>query len=245
MEQFPDGMMEDITRFFRDVHPRLRPGMDAYIEVFETGTFFPLQRIGELGAMMQEARRVSPKVIMEIGADKGAGIYHWCQCLSPQVVIGCEIKGVPYSRLFEENFPDIEFIWKARSSYDPLCVESIKLAIQHAGMKYIDVLFIDGCKKSFAKDFDAYRPLMNPAGIVFFHDVKDASLMRGDWQRCKELGYRIKEIVDLTDTHKALELERLGHKTANAHEQWLMHWRGKSCGVGCVAMPEHPGWGIK
>ena len=240
MNDFPEGMLDEISRFFRDVHPRLIPGNNLYPEIFETGTFFPLQRIGELATMIQEARRVNPKVVMEIGADKGGSLYHWCQCLQPDVVIGCEIRGTPYRQLFQDAFPSIEFIWRERSSYDPSTVQSIKFALEGLGFQYIDVLFIDGDKRAFRQDFDAYRPLMNPAGVVFFHDVKDASLMRGDWLSCKEDGYRVREIVDLSDTHKSLELERLGHPCRNSHDQWLREWRGRSAGVGVVLMPDHP-----
>ena len=58
-DPFPAGMMPDIEKFFREIHPTLKPGQDLYEEIFATDYFFPLQRKRELVQMMQIARSVN------------------------------------------------------------------------------------------------------------------------------------------------------------------------------------------
>lgn len=226
---FPDGMMEDIEKFFALECTR-SPGLDVYPSVFETALFFPLQRQAELAEMMREARKVSPRVVMEIGTDKGGGLYHWCKCLpTVRYVIACEIRGCPYKHLFEKNFPAIKFTWLERASLPPpKCPYPI------------DCLFIDGDKAGFALDFAAYRSLMSERGVVFLHDIQDRSPMRDTFLACKAAGYKTKEIIDTSDYKRVLGYPVKGREMT-PHEAWLRYWRGTSCGVGCVYMPEHPG----
>jgi predicted O-methyltransferase YrrM len=237
---FPDGMLKDIEEFFALESTR-PPGLDLYPSVFETALFFPLQRQAELAEMMREARRVSPRVVMEIGADKGGGLYHWCKCLpTVEEVVACEIRGLPYAGLFERNFKDLTFHWFP----EPSLKAAFKVERALAGQK-VDCLFIDGDKGAFPLDFAAYRPLMSPAGVVFMHDVQDRSPMRDAFLACKAAGYRTREIVDVRDYKASADRERHGHPPANAHEGWLRYWRGTGCGVGVIYMPEHPGFGGK
>lgn len=234
---FPEGMVEDIDKFFALECVR-KPGLDLYVDVFETALFFPLQRQAELAEMMREARRIKPRIVCEIGADKGGGLYHWCKCLETvEEVVAIEIRGLPYKHLFEKAFPDTTFHWYEEASLS--AVHKIEAAL--AGQK-IDCLFIDGDKGGFALDFAAYKPLMNPAGVVFMHDIQDQSQMRDTFLACKSAGYRTREIVDVSDTHRTMQLARRGYPPANPHEAWLRHWRGMSCGVGCIAMPDHLGF---
>jgi hypothetical protein len=244
-QPFPEGMLEDIEKFFALECTR-EPGKDLYPSVFETALFFPLQRQAELAEMMREARRVKPRVVMEIGTDKGGGLYHWCKCLpTVEDVIACEIRGLPYAELFEKNFPRIRFTWmpfSSRKYTTPSAIVGSINAIQNKECDPIDCLFIDGDKSSFVSDFLAYSPLMSPSGIVFMHDIKDSGTpMRDAFEWCKKQGYRTREIIDVSDTHKTLRLAERGLPPANPHEGWLRHWKGTSCGVGVIYMPEHLG----
>jgi hypothetical protein len=261
---FPLAMMPDIEKFFREVHPTLKPGQDSYPEVFATELFFPLQRRRELEKMMQIARGTGPVcptcrgatmpmppsedadcktckgtcqgpvTVMEIGADKGGGLYHWCMCL-PTVrnVIACEIRGTPYSELFckaflTPHFPysgDCRMTWLNQSSYDQVTTDRVKRELTYGP---IDVLFIDGDKLGFLKDFYAYLPLMRqPGGVVFLHDITDK--YKGGpgeaFQILKDRGFRAESIVDTTEVADADD---------TPHGGWLKHWRGRSCGVGVI-----------
>jgi hypothetical protein len=268
---FPDGMVEEITRFLTTVHPTLEPGKDLYESVFASPLFFPLQRKGELSEMIRISRRINPrivmepgsvslphtgpKVVMEIGSDKGGGLYHWCQCLpSVEKVIACEIRGIPYATQFEKAFPNIRFGWcpSASRNYYTLSVVRETLSSvarepfdtsEHTAyvMYKIDILFIDGDKENVLDDFHTYLPFMNPNGIVFIHDINDgaASGPCKAFDRLRQF-YKWDIIVDTQDTQLALKRMSKGLPPMNPHEGWLRHWCGLSAGIGVIYLGDKP-----
>src|SRR5262249_33715906 len=141
---FPAGMTEHINQFLlSDVYPN---GLDYYPNVFESPLMFPLQRQEEARKMLQIARSIAPKTIMDIGSDKGGGLYLWCKAIpSLRSLIACEIRGLPYYQSFENVFTDIRFKWLPYSSTHP----HTKLEVSHylnnspPQMSTIDILFID------------------------------------------------------------------------------------------------------
>lgn len=264
---FPAGMMPDIQKFFREVHPTLPPGRDWYPEVFATEYFFPLQRPRELAAMVRAARRAGPPcedcvpdrvgtaatgvpldmcrvdclrcggrgtagpvTVMEVGADKGGGLYHWCQCL-PTVrnIIGCEVRGLPYAGEFGAAFPDLNFSWHPTGSLNAVASVADTLA-----GNAIDVLFIDGDKLGMWQDFQAYLPLLRrPGGVVFMHDVSDDHPAQA-FKAVVRAGFRTDLIINRSEGLEAGVRADAGEAPLNNHDGWLMHWRGRSCGVGVV-----------
>jgi hypothetical protein len=228
-QPWPDNFLEECRRFFEDVEPGLEPGLDLYPEVFETPLFFPLQRQRELGAIIRLARPLKPKVVMEIGADKGGGLYHWCKCFpSVRKAVAIEIRGLPYGRLFEQAFPDTAFCWLECSSYAQSTVKCVR-GLLHEDL--VDVLFIDGDKLGTRKDYDAYAPLVRPGGLIFIHDVN------GDdpGKAFEAIDHPRKSIVlDQSECHEAAEREARGEPVTTAYEGWLRHWKGRSCGVGVI-----------
>jgi predicted O-methyltransferase YrrM len=230
---FPETMLDNIRRFFREKHPATVPGEDIYPDVFDNEGFFPLQRPRELAQMVQAARELKPFAVMEIGCDKGGGLYHLIQGM-PTVgkAIGCEIRGTPYASEFMQAFPDVSFCWLPRSSLDGAAFAAVQKAL---GNDPLDVLFIDGDKSRFLDDFNTYSPLVRDGGIVFMHDIKDRS-PREAFEAAKKHPRvkRFREIIDITDSNEACARETAGFPAANAHEGWLRHWRGASCGVGVM-----------
>jgi hypothetical protein len=239
---FPDGMMPCIEEFFEAIHSYLVPGQDIYPEVFQTSLFFPLQRQQEMAWMQSRARLYSPKVVMEIGADKGGSLYHWCMCQpTVEVVIACEIRGTPYARCFEKAFPTVKFIWLEKSSYESSSFEYVKTELRMLG-KQIDCLFIDGDKGEFLKDFYWYALLMNHPSVVFMHDVngshiKDTHTPEGAFHRLYENGYKVESYISTTDYITEYMKEKKGLPPENPHAGWLRHWKGNSCGVGQIHSP--------
>lgn len=235
-QPFPEQMLDDIKDFLSTDLAR-EPEQDLYPEVFQTGLFFPLQRQQELKRMMQIARQAKAEVVYEIGSDKGGGLYHWCKCL-PTVrrVIACEIRGTPYRHLFEEAFPYIDFLWLEASSYADETVARIQ---QWLANDRIDALFIDGDKSAFEKDFDTMLPYMRPDGVVFMHDIQDRPPMM-DFNRVVARGYRHQRIIDITDSHRAMQNERRGIPCSGSHEGWLRYWKGQSAGVGVIYLGAQP-----
>lgn len=233
---FPAGMVEAIAAFLETDAQRPQD-QDLYPEVFDTSLFFPLQRQQELAAMIRLARSIKPKVIMEIGADKGGGLYHWCKGLKTTLeqVIAYEVRGTPYHMKFERAFEGSSFFW-GKSSQDKSRFGELREYLD-ARSNRIDVLFIDGDKTLMEQDFDLYLPLMNPQGIVFFHDIQDREPRASYWN-VRARGYGGKVIVNLEDTQAALARMHGGIPPATPHEAWLRHWRGRSCGVGVVNLGE-------
>lgn len=233
-EPFPVGMMDCIREFFsKDSERKL--GLDLYDDVFKTDLFYPLQRKAEMRRMIQVARqfnRIGPKVVYEIGIDKGGGLYHWCKCLpSVERVIGCEIRGIPYWEEFEKAFPHIRFTWLPGSSRSELNLDHLRQATK---LDPIDILFIDGDKGGFVEDFDACLPYLSRNAIVFMHDITDNPTPRDAFESICGRGYATEEIIDRSDSEWAANRQRLGIVSENPYENWLRHWHGRSCGVGVV-----------
>jgi predicted O-methyltransferase YrrM len=230
-DPFPSGLLPSIEKFFESEETR-EPGENLYPDIFLTELFFPLQRQRELARMMEIAREYEPKVVYEIGADKGGGLYHFCKSL-PTVtrVIACEVRGTPYQHLFEKAFPHIDFLWLAESSYGVEAVSRIK---EWLGSDTLDVVFIDGDKSAFELDFDTVQPMLSKVSVVFMHDVTDpapGAAFNAVVQR--KVGH-CSTIIDRTDATEACQRENEGIPSTGSHEGWLRHWKGRSYGVGVI-----------
>jgi hypothetical protein len=226
---FPEGLVEDAASVLED--DAVRPwGLNYYGDVFDSDLFFPLQRQKELAWMMERAREVWPITVMEIGADKGGGLYHWVKCL-PTVrnVIACEIRGTPYSSLFEKVFPEHRFMWMPHCSRNP---DTRPMIMSLMGS--IDCLFIDGDKSAFEQDFDHYLPLLSPNARVFMHDVTDDAPGQAFNRVSARPGWKGEVFIDRSDSIAAMGREKKGLPPMNPHEGWLRHWKGRSCGVGML-----------
>lgn len=226
---FPPEMLSEIENFLASDAAR-PPGLDVYQDVFETGFFFPLQRQAETAEMVRLARASGPRTVLEIGADKGGGFYHWVKCLpSVERAIACEIRGTPYAAAFERAFPGVEFAWCPWGSRDERTVRAAER------LEPIDVLFIDGDKVTMYDDFLLYGNLMRDGGIIFVHDVTDPAPGAAFRRMQAHPAVRHSRIIhDVSDVEAALERERAGIPPSGAHEGWLRHWRGASCGVGVL-----------
>lgn len=226
---FPEGMVAEIEKFLADDAKR-PAGQDLYDDVFLTGLMFPLQRQKELAWMMRRARERSPVTVMEIGADKAGGLYHWVKCLpSVKNVIACEIRGTPYRFAFERAFPDKNFFWMPHCSRTPDVRQEIVAAFGG-----IDCLFIDGCKAHFEQDFDHYLPLLNADATVFMHDIQDRAPTIAYQSVSRREGVVATSYINTEDSYDALVREHNGVPPSGAHETWLRYWKGRSCGVGML-----------
>jgi hypothetical protein len=228
---FPNGLLADTEEFLLE-QKDVTDGADSYPGLYSRPLLFPLQRRREQEAMVRIVRERRPRVVCEIGADKGGGLYCWAKCLpSVQTVLACEVRGCPYGRLFERAFPHVNFIWLPYPSRDRECLMQVERAVQKH--QTIDMLFLDGDKKCFDRDFDAYLRFMSPGGVVFFHDITDEDPGEA-YHKIINRGYQHEEIIDRSEAVESLSREADGIPPACPHEDWLRHWRGRSCGVGVV-----------
>lgn len=229
-QPFPSGMTEHIEGLLANdgMYPC---GLDYYPHIFDSDLMFPLQRIGEMRWMLSKAWSICPETVLDIGSDKGGGLYHWCKGLTTlKTVIACEIRGLPYASAFEKAFPHIRFLWIEDSSYAPQTVKRVEAFLND---RPIDVAFLDGDKSYFDADFNCYHTLVRPGGLVFVHDIQDEA-PRDGYNKILAHGYGHEEFIDKTDTAWTLDRERRNIPPSTAHEKWLRHWRGRSCGVGLI-----------
>lgn len=213
---------------------RRKRGMKLYPEVFEDDILFPLQRQRETEKMISLAASRRPRVAYEIGSDKGGGVYHWVKCIpSVKRMIACEIRGVPYMHAFNAAFPDVDFLWLAESSYANGTVDYVR---KWLGEDKIDILFIDGDKSAFDRDFEMHLPLMAKDGIVMMHDVVDPP-MKNVFESVGSR-FRTEHIRDVSEAYDAIQREIRGDPPGTAHEGWLRYWKERSCSVGVIYIGE-------
>lgn len=224
---YPENLLECIEEFLSTDHTR-PAGLDVYQDLFDTSVFYPLQRQAEMARMMQISRTIHPQTIMEIGSDRGSGIYAFCKSLLPARMISCEIRGTPYRSLLEKAFPNTQFLWLEESSYEPATIKTVKQWLQPTK---IDILFLDGEKSYFNKDWDAYLPLMSPSGIVFFHDITEPGNPTETFHRVRNHYNKWEEVIDRSDTKESMDR---GGEARTSHDGWLRFWKGSYAGVGVI-----------
>lgn len=232
-DALPDGLVTEIERII-EIEFGSTPQQTIYDSVFESPLMFPLQRREEVRKMLEIARTTSPKVVMEIGTDKGGGAYHWLKALEPEQFIGIEIRGVPYDEAFRFGFPGTDQLWIEASSYDHTTVAYVQQWLSERKIQ-IDVLFIDGDKSHFATDYYQYVPMVRKGGIIFMHDIRDRPPLAA-FNEAKRHD-RVRNAITFESTLEvatSVMNEVAGIPTKNEHENWLRHWRGASAGVGVL-----------
>jgi len=219
---WPAGYLPSIESFLAG-ESDLPFGLDSYQRCFASPWFFPLQRRRELERMMRIARKIEPRVVMEIGSDKGGGVYHWVKCLpSVRRMIACDIRGCPYWHAMDCAFPEIDFCWVEGPSRAATSIEIVK---EFLADDSIDVLFIDGEKSHFREEFLTYAPLVSARGIVFMHDVVEQPMQR-QFEECRA-GHHWEIVHDISESRELID-------PTTPYENWLKHWDGRSCGVGVI-----------
>jgi hypothetical protein len=202
-------------------------------DLFAHPILFPLQRPREMVEMVRVASEIRPRVLLDIGSDKGGGLWAWLKFLPTlEAVIACEIRGLPYQKQFELAFPKVDFLWLPYSSYKNDTITAVEdwLAIREPSSSIfkIDVAFLDGDKSWFHKDFEAYKPLMHTDAVVVFHDIQDPA-PRSSFELCRSRGTTSSTFIDVDDyTHLS------GREPKTEHDNWLLHWQGRSCGLGII-----------
>lgn len=146
------------------------------------------QNSTELAFLLEDVSVISPKVIVEIGVDRGGSIKTWFEAFSPDVIIG-----------IENGTADQVFVPNCRivrgDSQDPRILEHVKSVL---GERQIDFLFIDGdhTYKAVKKDFELYAPLVRRGGMIAFHDIGLDPVVDSRWVGLVEVKTLWEEIRD-------------------------------------------------
>lgn len=206
-------------------------GQNIYPNVFHNGILFPLQRMRETEAMIKLARMFNPRVVMEIGSDKGGSFYHWVKGFTPAKAIAVELRGIPFADSFPKAFPDTRFYFVDDSSYTLGTIAKVKAFL---GEDTIDCLFIDGDKGGFVKDVQAYMPMMRKGGLMLLHDVQDVVNAQDAMRWAQKHGHRTQVILDTSEYDEIAARERAEFPPADSYEGWFRTWKRTSCGVGVI-----------
>jgi cephalosporin hydroxylase len=176
----------------------------------------PMQVRSEIVALCDEVARMKPATVLEIGTAKGGTLFLWGQLAAPdghlisvdlpfgQFGGGYPPFKVPLYRSFARADQRIDLI--RGDSHDPKTFGRIKDAL--AG-RLVDFLFIDG-DHSFdgvSADYEMYRPLLSPDGLIAFHDIVDgAPDAVGEvprfWQQLKSREQGRLEILEFVENWK-------------------------------------------
>ena len=227
----PTTLAEDWRSWFTTEATRPR-GLDIYPELFMHPVLFPLQRQREMAAMMRTASDINPTIVMEIGADKGGGFYHWIKC-HPGVrrAIACEIRGTPYAEAFRQAFPEIDFLFLPESSRTRFSLESVR---KFLGRDLLSCLFIDGDKEHCEDDFYLYLPFMRYEGLICLHDIHGEAKPVQVFNKLCQAFLKNSTLIDFSEGEEAMARGERGEPILSCYEGWLRVWKTTSCGVGCI-----------
>lgn len=130
-----------------------------------------LQKPAELAGLLETVAGINPKLVVEIGCDRGGTLWAWEQLGAD--VLGVSLIGGPYS-----SGPAREQQLLDRHGAEVIVADSHELATwlqvhEAVAGRPVDLLFIDGDHSydGVQRDVMAYLPLVRPGGYVALHDV--------------------------------------------------------------------------
>ena len=167
------------------------PGFEtALTKVFSPAMRFirPLQSRLELEALLGEVRRLNPSTVVEIGTASGGTLFMLTRAASADAVLvsidlpGGGVRGgypvwrIPLYRSFARPGQRIHLL--RRDSHDP---STLKALLDVLGGRKVDFLFIDGDHSydGVKRDFEIYRTLVRPGGMIGLHDIVPHSAESG------------------------------------------------------------------
>jgi cephalosporin hydroxylase len=151
--------------------------VDAAID-FKTKGLLRIKALQTRSEILAAARRVAalePRVVLEIGTAYAGTLFVWSHIASRKV-IACDLQH-PSSRCeIYRRFPppgsDCQVILIAGDSKSAAVQAKVRATL---GSDPVDVLYIDGdhTLEGVAADYEAYRGLVRPGGMIILHDIVD------------------------------------------------------------------------
>ena len=152
----------------------------SYTRALGSGLFSPGQVDSEICALLDQVRRVRPKIVLEIGTANGGTLFMFTRVAAPDaMLISIDLPG----GAFGGGYPR----WRAplyrRFALPGQSVRLLRGDSQGQGMidrlqrilgkRSIDFLFIDGdhSYEGVKKDHQTYAKFVRRGGIITFHDV--------------------------------------------------------------------------
>jgi predicted O-methyltransferase YrrM len=176
------------------------------------GYIMPFQKESELLRLLNQVKKKSPKVILEIGTASGGTLFLFTRVASSDAtIISIDLPegsyGGGYSKKKEYLYksfrlPNQRLYLLRCDSHEDGTFLKVKGILNK---QPIDFLFIDGdhSYEGVKQDFEMYSPLVNKDGLIAFHDIvihhiyKDVDVIRF-WNEIK-VKYDHEEIIDDVD----------------------------------------------
>lgn len=143
-------------------------------------SFLAIQNDHELRAFLGRVQALRPRVVVEIGTARGGMLYCFSQLSLPDAtLVSIDLPGAANCggqtdaerQVFATFCPPTQRMhFIPADSHQPATREQLLSLL--AGRK-VDLLFIDGdhSYEGCLKDFEMYRDLVDPAGMLAFHDI--------------------------------------------------------------------------
>lgn len=168
--------------------------VDAAIKFPSHGLFRveSIQKRSEIMALASAVAELKPRNILEIGTARAGSLLIWSQLASNKVV-SCDLLDPGMRRPLYEAFPPPSSKCKVTHlSGDSHSAEfKQKVEAQFNG-EQVDFLFIDGdhTEKGVEQDYNDYKHLVRPGGLIAFHDVIEKQALPTNqvyyfWKRLK------------------------------------------------------------
>lgn len=151
-----------------------------------------IQQRSEIQALAQAVAAIKPRNILEIGTARGGTLFIWAHVASHKVV-SCDIEDPGIRRPMYEAFPPPQSACRVVHLHGDSHDATFRARVERefAG-EPVDFLFIDGdhTEKGVEADYNDYRHLVRPGGLIAFHDIIEKQALPTNqvyyfWRRLK------------------------------------------------------------
>ena len=140
----------------------------------------PYQSRWEFQRLLEEVQRLRPKAMLEIGTANGGSLFALARVCAPDAhIISVDLPNgsfgggytrwkIPLFNAFAYGTQRLDLI--RDDSHDRRTFEDVEARL---GGQMLDFAFIDGdhTYDGVRRDFELYKPLVRPGGIIAFHDI--------------------------------------------------------------------------
>lgn len=178
----------------------------------------------ELRRLLSLLNRLDIKSVLEIGSESGGTVCVWVKMFNPLALFTLDLNS--YGHVAGKT-DEMEKRWQAwlrpsqrlvatwGDSHLPETKVAVMKKMQSNGVEKVDFLYIDGdhTEDGVTKDYEMYKDLVKPGGIIVFHDIHEYPSRKVDTPNTPLVGvYRFWErlkgpAVDMFDNrhyHKGL-----------------------------------------
>jgi predicted O-methyltransferase YrrM len=140
----------------------------------------PYQSRWEFQRLLEKVQRLRPKAMLEVGTANGGSLFALARVCAPDAhIISVDLPHgsfgggytrwkIPLFNAFAYGTQRLDLI--RDDSHDSRTFDDVKARL---GGSLLDFIFIDGdyTYDGVRRDFELYRPLVRPGGIIAFHDI--------------------------------------------------------------------------